>query len=98
MSSPLETIANTINDLVLLITKALPGEEQQLAAFKLRSPKMYARIQKHIVTDIVRYCLRKNITGEAVTDYVTLETEDYPVSEQALFISVVKAEMIAVTK
>lgn len=48
VGGPVSSVANAIGDVALLITKALPGTEQQLAAFKIRSPKIYARIMEHL--------------------------------------------------
>ena len=45
---PISAVSAAVGDVALLITKALPSTEQQLAAFKLRSPKFYARIMEHL--------------------------------------------------
>ena len=96
-------ITTALSDLFLLISKSLPSDEVRLARFKLRSPKKYARIQRSMLTDFVSYCKKEfnrdyvltfgTITAiKEVTDYVTLETSDLPVSEQQLFIGLSLAE------
>ncbi len=47
-ADPVSSISNTIGDIALLVTKALPSTEQQLELFKLRSPKKYARIMEYL--------------------------------------------------
>src|ERR1017187_7883627 len=96
-------IFTAIEDVALLITKMLPSDELQLARFKLRSPQKYAKIQKHMLNSFVAYC-KKHFAGEflrtygtvladdAVRDYVTLETDDLPESEQILFMELTLAE------
>lgn len=97
-------ILTTIQDIALLITKALPSDEERLAAFKLRSPRIYANIQRRMLNGFVGYCRRKfegdyaktygqQAVDKAVTDYVELETDDLPITEQQLFISLTLAEL-----
>ena len=94
---------NALSDLFLLINKTLPSDEVRLAEFKLRSRKKYARIQRSMLDGFVAYCnehFGKNfvfvyglqLATKEVTDYVTLETNDLPVSEQQLFVSLTIAE------
>lgn len=45
-SNPVSSIANAVGDIALMVTKSLPSTEQQLALFKLRSPKKYSRIME----------------------------------------------------
>ena len=53
--TPASGIASAIGDIALMITKALPSTEQQLEAFKLRSPKFYARIMEHLFQKDLRF-------------------------------------------
>ncbi len=92
-ADPISAIATAVSDLALLITKALPDDEQKLAAFKIRSPWMYARIQRRIVNSIVSYCRRKKFSYGAAQNYALIETEDLPVNEQQLIWSVVAYEL-----
>ena len=47
-SNPVSAVTNAIGDVARMITKALPATEQQLAAFKMRSPIIYAGIMEHL--------------------------------------------------
>ena len=95
--------ATALSDLFLLITKSLPSDEVRLAQFKLRAPKKYAKIQRSMLNEFVAYCnehFGKNyvftyglqLATKEVTDYVTLETLDLPLSEQQLFITLTLGE------
>ena|ERR1017187_1172414 len=96
--------ATAIEDVALLLTKVLPSDELQLARFKLRSPKFYARIQKRMLTNFIFYCKKHFgwnyaltygtiLRDSAVTDYVLLGTDDLPASEQHLFVVLTLAEI-----
>ena len=99
-------VFTAIGDVALMVTKTLPSDEQKLAQFKLRSPKKYARIQKHMLNGFIADCRKKYFnpnllrtygveqTKKYASDYVRLETDDLPESEQNLFIELTLAQLI----
>ena len=42
-ADPVSAVANAVSDVAVMVTKALPSEEEQLARFKLNYPIIYAR-------------------------------------------------------
>ena len=87
-------IFEAISDIALLITKALPSDEERLSRLKLNSPRIYANIRQHILNQIIRECRHKGFnTKETVVDCALLFTTDLPQSEEILFSDLAVAAM-----
>ena len=100
----IDTTLTAVSDISKLITKALPSDEQQLAAFKIRSPRIYANIRTRMIKGFIRFCKKNysrykdfNVNGDggfqAVRDYVRACTYNLPESEQWLFVNAVCAAL-----
>ena len=94
MATIWQSIINFGQDLAALIAKAIPSDEQRLAAFKLRSPKLYARAQEHMINGIVYQCREKKLKSPAddaaIDALVGIVCADLPTSEEALVSTLVK--------
>ena len=74
---PLSGLFTAISDTALLITKALPSTEQQLAEFKLRSPLKYARIMEALYREDKMFLRwHKHIDIDTRVDFVNSNLPD----------------------
>lgn len=92
-NDPITGIATAVSDIALLITKALPSTEQQLLAFKIRSPRMYQRIHNQMLNRDYRQLSKKKNIKVPVEAYVEWEHSDLCLSEQQKLIMILKAEL-----
>ncbi len=92
-TDPITGIAEAVSDVALLITKALPGDEQQLLKFKMRSPAIYQRIHTHMLNKDYRQLSRKKNLHVPIKSFVEWEHSDLPVSEQTKLIEILQAEL-----
>ena len=84
MTSIVTTALTFLSDAAVLTTKALPSEEQQLAAFKIRSPWIYMVKRNRMIWFMCRQCKKLGYFNALAVEYVKSVTGDLPVSEQVL--------------
>ena len=80
--TPATGIASAIGDIALMVTKALPSTEQQLEAFKLRSPKFYARIMEHLYhEDFIFLRWHHKVDIDTRVDFVNMDLPESAIDE-----------------
>lgn len=92
-TEPISAVAAAVSSVALMVTKALPSEEQQLALFKERHPIRYQRQRRHMLNvDHWTLNLPKN-KNVPIKSFVQWEHSDLPVSEQDLLIEILQKEL-----
>jgi len=93
--TPISAIASAWDATVALVSKALPSDEQRLAAFKLRFPLRYQRVRERIETRIYNQiktdCRRdrtKIINKALIVDYVNFDNDDLATSEKESLVNI----------
>ena len=69
-ADPISGIAAAVSDLALLLTKAIPSDEQRMLVLKQRSPLIYARIRKRWYNQMFRHL--RNRWHEDIDSWVDL--------------------------
>jgi len=87
-------VANAYTATVAMVMGVLPSKEQQLEAFKLRTPLIYQRVrvktEKRIWRQIKLEC-KMPVSKEIVWDYVKWDVKDLPEDEKQDLLSVLVA-------
>lgn len=82
IGGPVSSVAAAVSDLALLITKALPSTEQQLEAFKIRSPKFYARIMEHLYQKNKRFLRwHPKIDIDTEVDFINMDLPESAIAD-----------------
>lgn len=70
---------------VALTTKSLPSDEERRARLKLHTPKIYARVKRHILREAFMWQKRhKGTDMDAYVDFIATDDEDRMVLKKLL--------------
>lgn len=79
---PVSAIAKAISDFMLLITKAIPSDEERMKRFELKQPRLYSRMMKRLYrTNKVFLIKNKEVD---IDTHVDLVNGDLPASVRTL--------------
>ena len=67
---PVSSVSQAISDVAIMVTKAIPSDEQRMQAFKERHPKRYARLRIWMLEHCRRHLAFR--WHEPIDEYVEL--------------------------